>query len=170
MADWLHCGHLVLHHWLGVVCQHGVWWGKALSFLSCSLKNLVPRRYLIKLLMPFTFPLTTEAESATAAATVLPPAELLSDEKDTQVHQENSARDCQVSNSLCFITMVMLQSSGCLFFLTPLSVCDQWELQDKGYYKCNRGRNNNLRDQIVWGVAFKTLPWQWLTWINFSQS
>lgn len=30
VADWLHCGHLHLRHWLGVVCQHGLWWGEGL--------------------------------------------------------------------------------------------------------------------------------------------
>lgn len=29
MADLLHSGHISICHWLGFVCQHGVWWGKS---------------------------------------------------------------------------------------------------------------------------------------------
>lgn len=35
MADWLHSSDFSLHHRLGVVCQHGVWWGEAAFCHAC---------------------------------------------------------------------------------------------------------------------------------------
>lgn len=44
----------------------------------------------------FFFYHSSETESSTVNSTILPLAKLIPDEKDTEVHQENSARDCQV--------------------------------------------------------------------------
>lgn len=81
--------------------------------------------------MPRNFFFKTETASATTTATILPSAELFSDEEDTEVHQANPAWDCQVSDSLHFILMVMLHSLSCV----PMTTGDRY--RTKKYFKRN---------------------------------
>lgn len=61
------------------------------------------------------FPYYSETESTATPAAVLPPAKLLPDEEDTEVHQEDSARDCQVSDSFAASLKITLCNSQVTF-------------------------------------------------------
>lgn len=77
----------------------------------------------------------SETESTATPAAVLPPAKLLPDEEDTEVHQEDSARDCQVSDSFAASLRVTLCNSQAVYFQVILFIQPLWPLWSQAIIK-----------------------------------